>query len=133
MLALSFAQSRRDVSRFLDGQPMEVIAASDYLNKVNPQSGPQSGRLRIVARKPHLPYISRNEWVFFPQVRSLDEFRAWIETNRVDYIALGRRELKERKALAPLGDPANAPIWLKAVWVNDDPLLILYRPNVKPE
>ena len=72
--------------------------------------------------------MSRQEWLFFPQVKSLDEFRAWVESNHVDYIAIGKRELKERKELKVLGDPKKAPDWLKAVWENEDPDLILYRP-----
>jgi hypothetical protein len=122
---LSLAESYKDVRRFLAGHPTEVIAALDYLRSVNPQGD----RLRIVARKPHLPYLSRNEWIFFPQVKSLDEFRVWVENNRVDYIAIGKRELKERKELTSLGDPKNAPSWLKVAWVNDQPMFILYQPK----
>jgi hypothetical protein len=124
MAAFSLAESRRDVARFLESQPTEIIAARDYLSTTG-----ATGGKRIVARKPHLPYLSRNEWIFFPQVKSLDEFRAWIETNRVDYIAIGKRELKERKELSALGKPEKAPEWLKAVWVNDDPMFILYKPQ----
>lgn len=124
MFALSLAESRKDVTRFLDSQPTEIIAARDYLSAVG-----ATGGKRIVARKPHLPYLSRNEWVFFPQMKSLDEFRAWVEANRVDYIAVGKRELKERKELSALGKPQNAPDWLKAVWINDNPVFILYEPQ----
>src|SRR5215470_16114644 len=125
MFALSLAESRKDVTRFLESQPTEIIAARDYLSSIG-----ATGGKRIVARKPHLPYLSRNEWVFFPQVKSLDEFRAWVEANRVDYIAVGKRELKERKELSALGKPEKAPEWLKAVWVNDDPVFILYEPQL---
>lgn len=128
MFAFSLAESRRDVTQFLAGQPIEIIAARDYLAGVGAVGGK-----RIVARKPHLPYLSRNEWVFFPQVKSLDEFRAWVEANRVDYIAVGKRELKERKELSALGKPEKAPDWLEAVWVNDDPVFILYKPRLKAE
>ena len=124
MFALSLAESRKDVTRFLESQPTEIIAARDYLSSIG-----ATGGKRIVARKPHLPYLSRNEWVFFPQVKSLDEFRAWVKANRVDYIAVGKRELKERKELSALGKPEKAPDWLKAVWVNQDPLFILYKPQ----
>ncbi|HEU0179719.1 MAG TPA: glycosyltransferase family 39 protein [Blastocatellia bacterium] len=124
MFALSLAESRKDVTRFLESQPTEIIAARDYLSSIG-----ATGGKRIVARKPHLPYITRNEWVFFPQVKSLDEFRAWVEANRVDYIAVGKRELKERKELSALGDPEKAPEWLKAVWVNEYPVFILYKPQ----
>jgi len=129
MWALSFAESRLDVERFLAGHPLEILAARDYLSGVNPQGR----RMRIVARKPHLPYLSHNEWIFFPQVKSIDELRLWVEDNEIDYIAIGRRELKERKELTPLGDPKNAPRWLKAVWVNEDPVFILYKPENKAE
>ncbi len=124
LCALSLAESGKDVKRFLAAQPWEILAARDYLTSANPSGA----HLRIVARKPHLPYLARGEWVFFPQVRSIEEFRLWVESNRVDYIAIGKRELKERKELAPLGDPEKAPDWLKAVWVHDDPPFILYRP-----
>ena len=124
MFALSLAESRRDVREFLASKPTEVIGARDYIQSTG--AAPHS--LRIVARKPHLAYLSQQEWLFFPQVKSLDEFRAWVESNHVDYIAIGKRELKERKELKALGDPKKAPDWLKAVWVNDDPDLILYRP-----
>jgi hypothetical protein len=123
MSALSLAESRRDVAHFLESQPVEIIAARDYLSA----AGAMGGK-RIVARKPHLPYLSRNEWVFFPQVKSLDEFRAWIEANRVDYIVVGKRELKERRELSALGKPEKAPEWLKAVWINEDSVFILYKP-----
>jgi Dolichyl-phosphate-mannose-protein mannosyltransferase len=124
MFALSLAESRKDVTRFLDSQPTEIIAARDYLSAVG-----ATGGKRIVARKPHLPYLSRNEWIFFPQVKSLDEFRAWVEANRVDYVVIGKRELKERKELSALGKPQSAPDWLKAVWINDEPVFILYEPQ----
>ena len=124
MFAFSLAESRKDVTLFLESQPVEIIAARDYLSAAG-----ATGGKKIVARKPHLPYMSRNEWVFFPQVKSLGELRAWVEANRVDYIAVGKRELKERKELSALGKPEKAPEWLKAVWVNDDPLFILYKPQ----
>jgi hypothetical protein len=128
MFALSLAESRKDVTRFLKSQPTEITAAREYLSSVG-----ATGGKKIVARKPHLPYLSRNEWVFFPQVKSIEEFRAWVEANRVDYIAIGKRELKERKELSALGKPEKAPEWLKAVWVNDDPIFILYQPQLNSD
>jgi hypothetical protein len=127
--SLSFAQSRRDVKEFLAAQPGEIIAARDYLKSVNPEGI----RFKIVARKPHLPYLANGEWVFFPQVKSIEEFRDWVESHHVDYVAIGKRELKERKELIPLADPKNAPGWLKPVWVNNDPVFILYKPEAKSD
>ncbi len=129
MCALSTVQSHKDVKSFLASQPWEIIAARDYLNSVNPDGV----RFKIVARKPHLPYLARSEWIFFPQVKSIEEFRDWVDAHHADYIAIGKRELRERKELAPLGDPKNAPPWLKAVWVNKYPMFILYKPEAKSE
>ena len=124
MFAASLSASRKDVKEFLEAQPMEVAGARDFVLGLN--AAPNS--LRIVARKPHLAYLSRQEWVFFPQVKSLDELRVWLETNRVDYIAIGKREIKERKELKPLGDPKKAPDWLQPVWRYEPTNFILYQP-----
>jgi hypothetical protein len=124
MFAASLSASRKDVKEFLEAQPMEVAGARDFVLGLN--AAPNS--LRIVARKPHLAYLSRQEWVFFPQVKSLDELRAWLEANRVDFIAIGKREIKERKELKPLGDPKKAPDWLQPVWRYEPTNFILYQP-----
>jgi len=125
MVATSVAASRTDVMEFLEAQPMEVAGARDFILGLN--AAPRS--LRIVTRKPHLAYISHQEWVFFPQVKSLDDLRVWMERNRVDYIAIGKREIKERKELKALGDPKKAPEWLRVAWVYEPTNFILYQPQ----
>lgn len=121
---VSFVQSRDDLHRFLAAQPWEVSAARDFLKG---QYGEGTGQLRIVARKPHLPYLVGAGWVFFPQVRTIDEFRSWVTANNVDYIVIGKRELKERRELADLAKPTKAPAWLQPVWRYDETGLVLYR------
>lgn len=125
MFAASLSASRKDVTEFLEAQPLEVAGARDFVLGLN--ASPNT--LRIVARKPHLAYMSRQEWVFFPQVKSLEELRVWLQTNRVDYIAIGKREIKERKELKALGDPKKAPDWLQPVWRYEPTGLILYQPK----
>ena len=123
----SFAAANSSLTAFLQTHPHEIPAAAQFLQSTN--AAPHS--LKILARKPHLPFLAKQDWVFFPQVKSLDELKAWLEKNPVNYIAIGKRELKSRKELAPLGDPKTAPDWLQAVWTNDDPKFILYKPNLK--
>lgn len=120
---LSLRESREDVRKFLAAQPWEIAAARDYLLSAYPSGT----KLRIVARKPHLPYMVNGEWIFFPQVKSIEEFQAWVRRNDVDYIVIGKRELKERKELAPLGNPMKAPEWLNPVWTYEQTQLILYQ------
>ena len=84
---------------------------------------------RIVARKPHLPAICGGQWVYFPQVESLEGLKAWLQENQVDYIAFGIRELSARPQLSLLKNPSAAPPWLKPVWVSEKPPFVLYKPQ----
>ncbi len=124
---ISFVPAKASFGSFLQSHPHEIPAAANFLQSTN--AAPHS--VKILARKPHLPFMAQQDWVFFPQVKSLDELKAWLEKNPVDYIAIGKRELKSRKELAPLGDPKTAPDWLQAAWTNDDPKFILYKPKLK--
>jgi 4-amino-4-deoxy-L-arabinose transferase-like glycosyltransferase len=124
MWVTSFVIARNNTREFLASHPHEMIGARNYI--LGSQAAPHS--LKIVSRKPHLPYLTRQEWIFIPKVKSLDEFRAWLESNRIDYLAISSREIKDRRELKPLGDPQTAPAWLKAAWVNKKPLYILYQP-----
>jgi hypothetical protein len=118
----AFTHARADVSSFLADPSAEIIGACGYLQ----QRGVSGAR--VLARKPHLPYVCRQEWVFFPLVRSLEELHAWLETHPVDYIAFGTTEQQFRPALIGLREPGRAPSWLKAVWVGQDPPFVLYVP-----
>lgn len=118
----ALTHARADVSTFLADPSVEIVGACGYL-----QQQSISGA-RILARKPHLPYVCRQEWVYFPLVRSLDELHAWLETHPVDFIAFGTAEQQFRPALIELREPARAPSWLKAVWVGEDPPFVLYVP-----
>ncbi|MFN0088053.1 MAG: glycosyltransferase family 39 protein [Blastocatellia bacterium] len=122
MLLMTLSQSRKLVREFLDSHPWEILAARDYLDRENAHG------VRIVARKPHLPYLTRNKWVFIPQVETIEELRVWLADHPADYLAIGKRELKEREGLAPLGDPTQAPEWLRVAWVHKNPGFVLYRP-----
>jgi 4-amino-4-deoxy-L-arabinose transferase-like glycosyltransferase len=124
LLFYSFGASRRVTTRFLASHPTEIIAARDYLQSQGVASP------RIVARKPHLSYMTRGEWIFIPQVKSLDELKEWLRSNPVDYVAFGIRELQARPELAALKDPAKAPAWLQPVWTNDKPSFVLYKPQL---
>ncbi|MFN7927302.1 MAG: glycosyltransferase family 39 protein [Blastocatellia bacterium] len=125
--ANAFTPTHESFRTFMQSHPPEIPAAAEFLQTQNAM--PHS--LKIVARKPHLPFLAKQDWVFFPQVKSLDELKAWLEKNPVDYLTISKRELKTRKDLAPLGDPKTAPAWLQAAWTNDDSKFILYKPNLK--
>ncbi len=120
----SFNMARKDLSGFLKSQPLEVLAARDYLK----QQGISNAR--IVARKPHLPFVAGQQWVFFPQVRSVEELGTWLQENPADFVVISTIEIRRRRELASLKNTEKAPSWLKPVWKHDDPLFILYRAGV---
>jgi hypothetical protein len=119
----SFAmQAKASVDAHLGSQPVELFEARRFIVDAGGDGG------RVLARKPHLPYISRREWVFLPAVASVDELRVWLDTNPVDYVLVGPVEVELRPGLAGLRDPRNAPAWLRPVWVSADGAYVLYAP-----
>ncbi|MEP7269978.1 MAG: glycosyltransferase family 39 protein [Acidobacteriota bacterium] len=119
----SFVMARNDLRGFLASHPMEVVSACDYLRAQGIHGA------KIVARKPHLPVICGQEWVFFPPVKSIDELREWLIANPADYLVISSIEVKRRKELSALRSSATAPPWLEVAWESQDPLLVLYRPR----
>lgn len=131
LFTATVAEARFLTKEFLDSHPSEVLAARDYLQSVGECN--QAAHKRIVARKPHVAYLCRGEWIFFPQVQTPDELRTWLAQNPVDYLLVSQREIKERRGLKQLGEPAKAPPWLQPVWSQSKPVAVLYRPVLPQE
>jgi hypothetical protein len=131
LFVATVTEARQNMMEFLESHPYEVLAARDYLQSVGECK--QAAHKRIVARKPHLAFLCRGEWVFFPQVESPAELRDWLSQNPVDYLLISQREIKERRGLKRLGEPAQAPAWLQPVWSQSKPVAVLYRPVPGPE
>jgi Dolichyl-phosphate-mannose-protein mannosyltransferase len=121
----SFNMARKDLSGFLKNQPLEILAARDYLR----QQGITNAR--IVARKPHLSFVAGQQWVFFPQVKSVEELGEWLQENPADFVVISTIEIKRRRELSSLRDTNKAPSWLAPAWKHDNPLLILYRTGIR--
>ncbi|HYI13616.1 MAG TPA: glycosyltransferase family 39 protein [Thermoanaerobaculia bacterium] len=109
------------VRRMLATHPTEVLAACDSIERQGLRGA------RITARKPHLPYLCRMDWVLFPQVTSLGELQQALDANRIDLVFFAAPEAASRRALAPLLDPRRAPAWLQPIWASNDPPAVLYR------
>jgi hypothetical protein len=125
MFGVSLASSGREVKVFLASHPVEVVDACAYLRREGVSGA------RIMSRKPHLPAICGQQWVYFPAVKSIDELKEEILRQPVDYLTISSIEVRRRRDLATLSDPKTAPPWLKAVWVNENPRFILYRVNLE--
>jgi hypothetical protein len=120
--ANAYAVSKKTLITFLASHPTEIPAASAFIKGEGP------AHPHIVARKPHLAFFTRGEWVFIPMVKSLDELKAWLAENPVDYLAFGVREAQARPELKALQDRSQAPAWLVPVWSDDARKFVLYKP-----
>ncbi|MEJ7615854.1 MAG: hypothetical protein WKF30_02510 [Pyrinomonadaceae bacterium] len=121
MFGTSLAVTQKMTAKFLASQPYEVVKACDYFERENIRDA------RVVARKPHVASICKQQWVFFPTVKSLVELNEWLRRNPADFVTISTVEIARRKEFAPLKDPRNAPPWLTAVWMNEQPTFVLYR------
>jgi hypothetical protein len=108
------------VSEMLRRQPVELLAAAEKLRNL---AGPGT---RIMGRKPHLAYLSRGEWVFLPDVDSIEALREALCRRPAAYLVYDDAARKLRRGLAPLGDPSTSVPWLTPVHVNPTAPLIVY-------
>jgi hypothetical protein len=123
-LSIASALSLRAYNRVagaVRGQPYELLGARDYLKGVG------SPGTRMMARKPHLAYLSHVEWVFFPAVKSLEELRATLEQDPAEYMVYDRISVKARPELKVLANPENGISWLKPVYADVPRSFVLYR------
>jgi len=80
---------------------------------------------RIMARKPHLPYLLNCRWVYFPDAQDLTALRASLSKTPAEYVYYGRSEFTLRPNFRFLCFPPYRP----AGWdvVRSDPNGVLYR------
>lgn len=109
------------VAEMLRRQPVELLAAAE---KVRGLGGPGVG---IMGRKPHLAYLTGGEWVFLPDVATLDALQESLCRRPAAYLVYDDSARKLRRELSALGDPPHSPTpWLRPIHVNADAPLIVY-------
>lgn len=121
VFAVSARDARKDIKRLLATQPMELIPARDRLVSISPAGA------TIMARKPHLAYLTGSRATFFPQVQSLDELEVAAKEAHADFLLYDKTTLALRPNVAMLADPDNHIAWLKPVYWDRARSLVLYR------
>ena len=109
------------VTRMLRHQPLELLAAAAYLTRAAPADA------RLMARKPHLAYLSRRPWVYLPEVASLDELHDVLRREPAAYLLCDRLTSAMRPALAFLATPQDGIPWLQPVYADRPHELVIYR------
>jgi hypothetical protein len=72
----------------------------------------------VVARKPNLSFYTNAEWLFMPNLASLEELDAFLQiegSGRPLYLLYGQMEQRYREQYADLLVPSRAPSWLEPV------------------
>ena len=72
----------------------------------------------VVARKPNLSFYTNAEWLFMPNLDSLEELDAFLQiegSGRPLYLLYGQMEQRYREQYADLLVPSRAPSWLEPV------------------
>ena len=108
------------VAEMLRRQPTELLAAAQELRHL---AGPG---VRIMARKPHLAYLTGSEWVFLPDAVSVEALREALCRLPAAYLVYDDAARKLRRELTPLGDPHYVVPWLRPVHVSPEASLIVY-------
>ena len=121
VFSISAIGSGKDIKRLIAEQPYELFAASEYLKSVSPEG------VRIMARKPHLAYLSNGIQVFFPRAKSLEELRDALKKTPADYLVYDSLALKLRPELKILADQVNTIPWLRPVYSDLPGSLVIYR------
>ena len=121
VFAVSARDARKDIKRLLATQPVELIPASERLKSMSPSGA------TIMARKPHLAYLTGSRATFFPQVQSLDELEVAAKEAHADFLLYDKTTLALRPNVAMLADPDNHIAWLSPVYSDRSRSLVLYR------
>jgi 4-amino-4-deoxy-L-arabinose transferase-like glycosyltransferase len=120
VLAPALVRTPLRVAEMLQRQPVELLIAAEKLRHL---AGPGA---RIMGRKPHLAYLAGGEWVFLPEVASLDALEEALCGLSAAYLVYDDSARKLRRELSSLEDPYSPVPWLRAVHVNHAAPLIVY-------
>jgi hypothetical protein len=109
------------VHDMLRREPVELVAASAELRRVVDPAE------RIMARKPHLPYLVGREWVFLPDVASLETLRAALCRESIGVLVHDSPTRSMRPGLVALGDRTSAIPWLRRVYESSGADLLVFE------
>ncbi len=120
LLALLY-QSSQEIRTNLTSEPLALRAAAERLTQV---ASPDD---IIIARKPHVGYLSHLKTVYFPQVDSLPALRTFARESNASYVLVSPIERRRRPRLSRALAPGLLPDWLRPVYVSGDSSLVVLK------
>ncbi len=119
LLVLIF--SAKEVRANIHAEPRELLAVAQGLqDKVE-------ARTAIIARKPHLGFLTGMRTVYFPEATTLAALADYAEAKQASYLLYGQVEAERRPELRILLEPERAPAAFEPIYVRDNPRTVVYK------
>jgi hypothetical protein len=126
ILVPSGVRAANRVRTIIERQPLELVAAASYLDRVAPPEA------TVMARKPNVAYLSRRPWRELPDAGSLDELRAILSERPPDYLVFDQSGLRFARHLSALANPATDLEWLRRVYHDPPGGVTIYAVRLDP-
>ncbi len=120
ILIPSSTRAASKVRAIVERQPIELLAAARYLDRLAPVGA------TVMARKPNVAYLSHRPWRELPDARSLDELRALLSERPPDYLVYDRMGFRFAPQLRALASPEGDPGWLQRVYSDPPGAVMVY-------
>ncbi|MFX0135884.1 MAG: glycosyltransferase family 39 protein [Candidatus Hodarchaeota archaeon] len=111
----------KEAKRYINTEPTELLKLSQTLREQTTEKD------IIIARKPHLGYLSNMKTIYFPEVNSLEELLTYAEKEGATYLLYSTLEAELRPKLRILHEPKKVSASLKVVYQQDEPKIFLYQ------
>ncbi|MBI1746322.1 MAG: glycosyltransferase family 39 protein [Acidobacteria bacterium] len=121
VLLIFLVNTVRATKDFIAAEPRALIAAAKFLESIGKPSD------ILMARKPHLGFISNLQNSFFPDAKNLDELFEIVKANHITYVLYSEMEEYYRPQFEALSDPKNAPVWLMPIYLDKNTHLVIYK------
>ncbi len=124
VLGYSAVHSYQRVGAEIGAGPVEILDVRDAYARV---VGTGDGQARVAARKPHIAYYLKMQYVIFPNVGTVPLLLESLRKDSVDYLYFSTVEAGMRPQFRFLLEPRSAPPDLLPVLKVDYPPAVLYR------
>ncbi len=113
--------SLKEVKQSISDEPRELLEISKYLRQHVQE------KTTIIARKPHIGFLSNLETKYFPDAKTLNELLEYASQEKARYLVYGEVEYKRRPEFKFLLEPENLPDDLELFYLWDNPRTVIYK------
>jgi len=113
--------SAREIKACINDEPRELLTIAERLRDMTSENE------SIIARKPHIGFLTGLETKYFPQAQSVSELLAFAKQEQVDYLFYGEMESAMRPELRALLEPEKMPAAFEAILIWHEPEIVVYR------